>query len=53
VDSTVAWLSEAQLRAGLAYYELYPAEIEERLAREAAWTPEHTAHELPFTTRGS
>jgi uncharacterized protein (DUF433 family) len=47
------WLSEAQLRAALAYYELYPAEIDDRLTREAAWTPERTARELPFTTRGS
>lgn len=47
------WLSEAQLRSALAYYELYPAEIDERLAREADWTPEHVARELPFTTLAS
>ncbi|MFP5286990.1 MAG: DUF433 domain-containing protein [Thermoanaerobaculia bacterium] len=34
------WLSEAQLRAALRYYELYPEEIEARLARERQWTPE-------------
>ena len=34
------WLSEAQLRAALQYYELYPEEIETRLARERRWTPE-------------
>lgn len=34
------WLSEAQLRAALRYYELYPEEIEARLAREQQWTPE-------------
>lgn len=44
------WLSEAQLRAGLAYYRLYPAEIEERLGREQEWTPERVRRELPFAS---
>lgn len=43
------WLSEAQLRAALAYYEVYPEEIDARLAQEAKWTPERVARELPFT----
>lgn len=34
------WLSEAQLRAALRYFELYPVEIEARLQRERQWTPE-------------
>lgn len=42
-------LSELQLRSALNYYALYPAEIDTRLAREAAWTPERVASELPFT----
>jgi uncharacterized protein (DUF433 family) len=42
-------LSEHQLRAAVAYYRAYPEEIEERLAREAFWTPERVAEELPFT----
>lgn len=42
------WLSELQLRAAVGYYQLYPEEIEERLAREAAWTPERVWSELPF-----
>ena len=29
------WLSEAQLRAALGYYEIYPSEINARLEREA------------------
>jgi hypothetical protein len=29
----------------------YPDEIDERLRREAEWTPEHVAEELPFTRR--
>ena len=42
------WLTEPQLRAPLAYYELYSAEIDARLEREAWWTPERVAQELPF-----
>lgn len=34
------WLSEAQLRAALRYYDLYSEEIEARLERERRWTPE-------------
>lgn len=44
------WLSEAQIRAALAYYELYPTEIDERLERERAWTLERVRRELPFAT---
>lgn len=42
-------LNEHQLRAAVAYYRAYPDEIDERLAREAYWTPERVAEELPFT----
>ena len=44
-------LAESQLRAALAYYRAYPAEIDERLERESRWTPERVADELPFTHR--
>jgi uncharacterized protein (DUF433 family) len=44
------WLSEAQIRAALGYYELYPAEIDERLERERAWTEERVRRDLPFAT---
>ena len=44
-------LSEPQVRAALNYYALYPAEIDARLEREAYWTPERVAAELPFTQR--
>jgi uncharacterized protein (DUF433 family) len=44
-------VSENQLRAAIAYYRAYPEEIDERLAREAYWTPERVADELPFTRR--
>ncbi len=42
------WLTEAQLRAALDYYSLYPVEIDARLEREDAWTPERVRKELPF-----
>jgi uncharacterized protein (DUF433 family) len=42
------WLTEPQLRAALAYYELYPEEIDARLELEAQWTPERVRREFPF-----
>ncbi|MGH9379064.1 MAG: DUF433 domain-containing protein [Thermoanaerobaculia bacterium] len=42
------WLTEPQLRAALAYYQLYPQEIDERLRREDDWTPDRVRRELPF-----
>ena len=43
-----SWLTESQLRAALRYYRLFPAEIEDRLRREEAWTAERVRQELPF-----
>jgi uncharacterized protein (DUF433 family) len=43
-----SWLTGPQLRAALAYYGLYRDEIDARLEREARWTPERVARELPF-----
>jgi len=40
------WLTEAQLRAALGYYELYPDEIDTRLSSELQWTPERVRGEL-------
>jgi uncharacterized protein (DUF433 family) len=51
VDETRAnypWLSEAQIRAAIGYYELYPVEVDERLTREREWTAERVRMELPF-----
>lgn len=42
------WLTDIQLRSALAYYKLYPAEIDARLAREETWTAERVAEEYPF-----
>jgi uncharacterized protein (DUF433 family) len=47
------WLSEPQLRAALAYYELYPEEIEARIEREEWWTPERVRREFPSLRPGS
>ncbi|MBA3426231.1 MAG: DUF433 domain-containing protein [Rubrobacter sp.] len=46
------WLSEAQLRAALGYYELYPREIDARLEREERWTVERVWGEYPFMRPG-
>ena len=43
-------LTEAQIRAALSYYELYPGDIDPRLERERQWTPERVRRELPFST---
>ena len=40
------WLTEAQLRSALRYYELYPEEVDARLERERRWTPEAIRFEL-------
>jgi uncharacterized protein (DUF433 family) len=47
------WLSEPQLRAALAYYELYPEEIEARIEREEWWTPERVRREFPSLRPGN
>jgi uncharacterized protein (DUF433 family) len=49
LQQSYTWLSDAQLRAALAYYEVYPREIDGRLEREAQWTPERVWQELPFS----
>jgi uncharacterized protein (DUF433 family) len=43
------WLTEAQLRGALSYYEIYPSEIDARLEREAQWTHERVRREFPFS----
>lgn len=46
------WLTEAQRRAALNYYALYPEEIDQRLAAEDDWTEARVRDELPFASRG-
>lgn len=42
------WLTDFQLRSAVAYYKIYPEEIDARLAAEERWTPERVESELPF-----
>ncbi|MHB8993287.1 MAG: DUF433 domain-containing protein [Chloroflexota bacterium] len=42
------WLSDNQLRAALAYADAYPEEIDERIRRDAQWTPEALWERYPF-----
>ena len=42
------WLTEPQIRAALSYYEAYPEEIDQRLERERALTPDESQAEFPF-----
>lgn len=44
------WLTDMQLRSALAYYRLYPAEIDARLERERYWTAERVREEMPYLT---
>ncbi len=43
------WLSEHQLRAALAYAELYPDEIDAAVRANQSWTSEETAAMYPLT----
>jgi uncharacterized protein (DUF433 family) len=51
LKASYAWLDETTLHAALGYYQLYPADIDARLAREAEWTADRVRRELPFTAR--
>ena len=42
------WLTEPQIRAALSYYESYATEIDERLERERALTPDEAQASFPF-----
>jgi uncharacterized protein (DUF433 family) len=53
LKASYPWLDDAALHAALGYYQLYPAEIDARLAREAEWTAERVRQELPFAARTS
>ncbi|MDZ7706777.1 MAG: hypothetical protein U5J97_02570 [Trueperaceae bacterium] len=50
LERSYPWLSEMQLRSAIGYYRLYPDEIDARLEREDAWTPERVRQELPYVT---
>lgn len=42
------WLSELQLRSAVAYFRLYPEEIERQIVRNDAWSKEHLAGRHPY-----
>lgn len=42
------WLTNEQLASALAYYALYPEEIDQRLHREESLTAEAVWHRYPF-----
>ncbi len=46
--ASYGWLSDRQLSAALAYYDLYPQEIDERIEEEESWTPERVYAEFPY-----
>lgn len=48
LKASYEWLSDRQLSAALAYYDLYPREIDARMEEEARWTPERLYGEFPF-----
>ncbi len=48
LEASYEWLSGRQLSAALAYYGLYPREIDARIEEEEYWTPERLYDEFPF-----
>jgi uncharacterized protein (DUF433 family) len=46
------WLTPSQLRAALAYYRLYPEEIDQRIDLDESWTPNRIREEFPFASFG-
>src|SRR5688500_17230898 len=48
LETSYEWLSGRQLSAALAYYGLYPREIDARIEEEEYWTPERLYNEFPF-----
>ena len=48
LEASYEWLSDRQLSAALAYYDLYPREIDARIEEEESWTPERLYGEFPY-----
>lgn len=53
LQKTYHWLPEPQIRAALAYYELYPDEIDDGLRRNVAWTPSSLRRRHPTLASSS
>ena len=45
------WLTDAQVRAALAYYAAYPEEIDRRIAADEQWTPDELRARYPALVR--
>lgn len=48
---TYHWLSEPQLRSAVAYFRLYPDEIERQIVRNEAWSKDQLADRHPSLVR--
>ncbi len=48
LEASYEWLSDRQLSAALAYYGLYPQEIDDRIEEEEGWTPKRLYEEFPY-----
>jgi len=48
LKASYEWLSDRQLSAAFAYYDLYQREIDARIEEEGRWTPENLYEEFPF-----
>ena len=48
---TYHWLSDPQIRSALAYYALYPDEIDERITRNENITQEQVIKRFPFLSK--
>jgi uncharacterized protein (DUF433 family) len=52
LGKTYHWLTETQLRSALAYYALYPQEIEAQLKRNETWTHSFLEKQHPVLIAG-
>jgi uncharacterized protein (DUF433 family) len=51
LKKTYHWLSDQQIRSALAYYALYPAEIDEKIIRNENITQEQVIKRFPFLSK--
>jgi hypothetical protein len=48
LKETSHWLSDPQIRAAPSFYALYPDQIDQRIARNAAMTQDKVLEQFPF-----
>ncbi|UCD81408.1 MAG: DUF433 domain-containing protein [Desulfobacterales bacterium] len=51
LKETYHWLSDHQIRSALAYYALYPDEIDEKISCNEDMTQEHVIKRFPFLSK--